>query len=328
MSQSSSQSIAPLGLAARPAWISDKILASFVPWFRAVLDSMLISLGVMVAFMTTASAVGGSFECRNWQQAVFMLGQVTLGITGTAIVYFTARSSRRRERQTVLVCLSIVLFLYAGMSLVSMLLIAWPESMNDVRMIVAGVTSGILVCIGMIAVEKRLLARGRSATVVERIASGRQTLERILWGGLAFIVSITCLLTPASIMHGMVSGSLWGYLEMEFGGPINSTTTYLSLVLLMFGASLYQITLATLAWIYLAEFHRESLRSSKEIRLPFESVHSFILAFWAGTIVYCVLYALLQFSPSTAPWAVLVISSGAYLAYRKTTAKVAAEMSE
>ena len=313
----------PTGLFRRSSWISEATLTRCVPWFRAVLDCLLITFGAFLAINIYAagSILGGG----NWKVIAFLCGQLTLGVVGALMVYVTARSSHWRNREQTLACLSVVLLLTSGLSLVSMLLIRWLDSMNAVQMLVVGLAVTALVCMGMIAVEKRMLLGGRSADAVERTASGRQTFGRIFWAGMAFIASLSCVLTPAQLASAIFSGSMWDAFQSEFDSPINFVN-YLSLILLVIGSKLYLIFLSYLSWGRLAEFHRAKLRPYTEC-FKSSAIPIFVAAgaLSFGSLVYLVLLAQLHLGLHTTPWALLALSIGSYGVYRKAAKDVAAQ---
>ena len=323
MSKNTSQSISPAGLTSGHSWISEATLTRCVPWFRAVLDCLLITFGAFLAINIYAagSILGGG----NWRVIAFLCGQSTLGIAGVLMVYLTARSSFWRQRERVLACLSVVLLLTSGLSLVSLLLIQWPESMNAMQMFVAGLAVCTLICMGMIAVEKRMLSGCRSVNAVERSASVRQTFGRIFLAGMAFFASLSCLLIPAYLAYGVFTGSLLDDFQSELGESLNNIN-YLSLILLAVSAKLYLIFLAYYSWSRLAEFHRPKLRPYCEYRkvkaIPLSTA---TMALSVGSFVYFVLLAQFHISVNTAPWALLALSLVSYLVYRKASKDVAAQ---
>ena len=324
MSQSTSPSIAHAGLSARTPWISETTLARCVPWFRAVLDCLLITFGAFLA-TTTFTAAGGNLEGGNWKVIAIWGGPLSLGITGLLIAYFTARSNYRRERGKVLVCLSVVLMLTSGVSLVSMLMPL--EEMAEAQMLVVGFAVYSLACMGMISIEKRMLAGVGSVDAVERTATVRQAFGRIFWAGLAFMVSANCVDTPVYLAYTLFNGSLWDAIQADFNEPLNFIS-YLSLILLVVGMKLYLVFIFYPAWSSLVEFHRPNLRPFKErFKRQASPIGVAALVFSIGSIASLIFLAQSQIV-SAAPLALLAISVVSCWSYRWAVKKLNAETSD
>jgi len=318
MSQNTFPSTSPTGLSSGSPWISETTLRHCLPWFRAVLDCLLITFGAFLAavtFSVVGSTLKRTLECGNWQLVAYLCGQLTLGVAGVLVVYFTARSNYWQVRERVQICLSIVLLVISGFSLVSLMMRS-PELAYQLQMLIVGLAILPLVCVGMIAVEKRLLSGG-GADAVERTASVRQTFGRIFWAGMAFIISLDCVYSPLHIGHSVFSGSLWDAFQAEFDSPLNFIN-YLSLLLLVVGSKLFLISIIYPAWSGLVDFHRPKFRSYKErFKGQASPVSVAALVFSIGSIASLVLLAQLQ-SVYVGPWALLVVSIVSSWMYRKT----------
>ena len=255
----------------------------------------------------------------------FCCGALSLGIAGILIVYFTARSNYRREREKVLVCLSVVLMLTSGFSLVSMLLpLEW---MAEAQMLVVGFAAYSLVCMGMITIEKRMLAGVGSVDAVERTATVRQAFGRIFWAGLAFIISGNCVFTPVYLAYTFLNGSLWDAIQADFNEPLNFIY-YLSLILLVVGMKLYLVFIFYPAWSSLVEFHRPKFRPFKErFKGQAPPIGVAALVFSIGSLASLIFLAQSQIV-SAAPWAVLAVGVVSFCSYRWTVKKLRAETSD
>ena len=328
MSQSSLPASASFDSPATLPWISNETLKRATPGFRAVLDGVLIFLGGGLAFSHLQVATLLSEGSGGWKLDVFLISNLLLGLLWIAIAYCTARSSRWQDRQRVLVCLSLTLFLYAAMSSIGLGISEYPEAVRVLLLAVSVPAAVTLICIGLISVEQRLRSAIDSAELPERVASKGQCCWRIFYGCLFGVLAICCLAVPFAYVNGIFSGSFAEHFEEAYGCQI-SGFNFFCLTALSLLQNLNYLLLGFLSWLYLQQFHQQVVPSFRDKLSPAcRPVVNAGFICVGGAFTHIFLFAIFHPGPDVAPWMLLATVVCAWAIYKRSSAKAAVELKQ
>jgi len=326
MSQSSFPASASLGSSATVPWFSDETLKRSIPGFRAVVDGLLISFGALLALIHLPAAKGLFEENNGWKLSFFLTSNLAVGLLGIVIAYFTARSSYWRDRQRVLVCLSLALLLYAGMSSLGLWIQEYPEALRYLLLCVSATAGATLTCIGLISVEKRLCSANRGGEIPERVANNFQCLLRVFYGCLFGVLTIVCLVMPFACVYGIYNGSFAECFEKAYNCQISGFNFFCITTLTLF-SSLNHLMLAFISWLYLQYFHQRISPSFKEKFPPvYRPAITAIFVCVVGSFIHIFSLLLFHSSPDIAPWMLLATIFCAWAGYKRCAAKTAIEL--
>ena len=328
MSQSSFPASASLDSSATFLSFSDETVKRFIPGFRAAVDAILIFFGVALALAHLPIVSSFIDGIAHWPMAVYAISHLVIGLLGLTIAYCTARSSCWQDRQRVMVCLSLVLFQYAAMSLLGLFMLGIPEALSVLLLVISAASAMAVVCIGLIAVEKRLRSGKYEKEMPERVANRRHCIGRLFFGCCFTLKAIMGLVFPILYVNSMVDGSLGVEFEKAFGDEV-SGLNFACLVMLTVICSIHLYLIPFYSWLYLRNFHQKELHSSKKWHSLLDS-HPALTAIsvcFLGSIVFVISFVLLHPSPDMAPWVLLATISCAVILYRKKAKAIAKESS-
>jgi len=126
------------------------------PYLRTLIDMLLVT-GALFHLLASSSVLfaGGT----GWPLLVFKAVVATSLVAAGTLAFTTARSNHLKYRGVALVCLAILLLVYASISATICGLCPISNFTCELTWFVTGVATWGLVCVGLISIENRLAVR-------------------------------------------------------------------------------------------------------------------------------------------------------------------------
>jgi len=202
----------------------------------------------------------------SWPLLVFKAVVATSLVAAGTLAFTTARFNHLKYRGVALVCLAILLLVYASISATICGLCPISDFTSELTWFVTGVATWGLICVGLISIENRLAVRLAVAEEAAPNFSIRHTALRLAALPFCFMYSLNWIILPTWVISFLANPSaLEQILESWKSGP-STLLEVTSLITIYIWFLTAQCGLAVVFWYLLKSFHTPGVDLSQVLK--------------------------------------------------------------
>ena len=275
------------------------------PYLRTLIDMLLVT-GALFHLGAISSVLFASGT--GWPLLVFKAVVGTSFVAAGVLAFTTARFNHLKYRRVALICVAILLLVYASISATICGLCAISDITSDLNWFVMGVATWGLVCVGLISIENRLAVRLAIADEAAPTFSIRHTALRLAALPFCFMYSLNWIILPIWVISFLANPNarLEQIQECWQSGPaaLLESTSLITIYIWFLAA---QGGLAFVFWYLLKSFHTPGVDLSQVLKKEWEGCWAnifqvVVMIGMVGFVALLISYNATSFGLSSLPW--------------------------